>query len=91
MPTTFCYPSRPEARQHFCYGGGSRETAGFRYRELLDPEGRASAQTLASERLMTPEYASPEQIRGDQVTTSSDVYSMGVVLYEFSPESAHLN
>ena len=33
-------------------------------------------------RALTPEYASPEQVRGDRVSTASDVYSLGVVLYE---------
>src|SRR5207237_1162371 len=31
---------------------------------------------------MTPEYASPEQVRGESMTTASDVYSLGVVLYQ---------
>lgn len=33
-------------------------------------------------RPMTPEYASPEQIRGDPITTATDIYSLGVVLYK---------
>jgi tetratricopeptide (TPR) repeat protein len=45
----------------------------------LDPDEAPTATLLP---MMTPEYASPEQVRGEVVTTASDVYSLGVVLYE---------
>jgi serine/threonine protein kinase/tetratricopeptide (TPR) repeat protein len=38
--------------------------------------------TVTGLRLLTPEYASPEQVEGRHATTASDVYSLGVVLYE---------
>lgn len=39
-------------------------------------------ETRTALRVMTPEYASPEQVRGLRVTTATDIYSLGVVLYE---------
>lgn len=55
----------------------------FGIARLLSPDLLAdeSERTVSLLRVMTPEYASPEQIRGDAVTTTSDVYSLGVVLY----------
>ena len=56
----------------------------FGIAKLLDPELAAETidMTMTAMRLMTPEYASPEQVRGDQVTPASDIYSLGVLLYE---------
>jgi serine/threonine-protein kinase len=54
----------------------------FGIAKLLDPELESAPQTRTAERLMTPEYASPEQIRGEPITTATDVYGLGVLLYE---------
>ena len=42
----------------------------------------SASLTVTGERVMTLQYASPEQIRGDPITTASDVHALGVLLYE---------
>ena len=56
----------------------------FGIAKLLNPGSNAQgySETATAVRLMTPEYASPEQARGANVSTATDVYSLGVVLYE---------
>ncbi|MBK7705175.1 MAG: protein kinase [Acidobacteria bacterium] len=54
----------------------------FGIAKTLGEEPGATALTGTLNRVLTPEYASPEQVRGDEITTAGDVYSLGVVLYE---------
>jgi serine/threonine-protein kinase len=61
---------------------GAPKLLDFGIAKLLAPDGTEAAQTRTVDRMMTPEYASPEQVRGDSITTSTDVYALGVLLYE---------
>jgi serine/threonine-protein kinase len=57
----------------------------FGIAKLLDPatvQAHDAPLTRTGIFLMTPEYAAPEQVRGEVVTTATDVYALGVVLYE---------
>ena len=62
---------------------GEPKLLDFGIAKLIDPQTEeAGEQTMTLQRVMTPEYASPEQVQDKEVTTASDIYSLGVVLYE---------
>ncbi len=80
---------------------GTPKLLDFGVAKLLDPGAPRGEETVAALRPMTPNYASPEQVRGEQITTTTDVYSLGAVFYElmtgvrahrftsFSPTEVH--
>lgn len=73
---------------------GEPKLLDFGIARLLEPgdDGTAAAlaETAADHRRLTPAYASPEQVRGEPITTASDIYALGAVLYELlTRESPH--
>ena len=58
---------------------GEPKLLDFGIAKLLDP---GSSHTQTGFMALTPDYASPEQVRGQPITTASDVYSLGVILYQ---------
>src|SRR5262249_36906225 len=62
---------------------GQLKLLDFGIAKLIDPllEGEEADVTRATVRAMTPEYAAPEQVRQRPVSTATDVYALGVLLY----------
>ncbi len=64
-------------------GEGQVKLLDFGIAKALDPlEGNDGHTTIGGVRPFTPNYASPEQVRGDPVSTATDIYSLGVLLYQ---------
>lgn len=60
---------------------GTPKLLDFGISKLVSPD-EDNIQTETELRALTPAYASPEQIRGEPISTASDIYSLGVILYE---------
>jgi serine/threonine protein kinase len=61
---------------------GAPKLLDFGISKVLTPEAAEEIGTATQLGMMTPAYASPEQILGKRIGTASDIYSLGVILYE---------
>ena len=68
----------------FITDDGEPKLLDFGIAKILSPgaESGAAAATMTGAWALTPDYASPEQVRGEPITTATDIYSLGAVLYE---------
>ena len=66
----------------FVDGEGQVKLLDFGIAKLLADDSALPGRTLTGEQLLTPEYAAPEQRAGASVTTATDVYALGCVLFE---------
>ncbi|HLK64938.1 MAG TPA: serine/threonine-protein kinase [Bryobacteraceae bacterium] len=62
--------------------GGDPKLLDFGIARLMEDGSGAIAQTVTSAVMLTPDYASPEQVKGEPAGISSDIYSLGAILYE---------
>ncbi|MEO5561018.1 MAG: serine/threonine-protein kinase [Dokdonella sp.] len=60
---------------------GETKLLDFGIAKLVDAE-QSHGRTATQSRMMTPEYAAPEQVLGEPITTATDVYAIGVLVYE---------
>jgi tetratricopeptide (TPR) repeat protein/tRNA A-37 threonylcarbamoyl transferase component Bud32 len=64
-------------------GDGNPKLLDFGISKLLTFDGSNNSETITQGvRMLTPDYASPEQIRGEPITAAADVYSLGAILFE---------
>jgi tetratricopeptide (TPR) repeat protein len=62
--------------------GGDPKLLDFGIARLIEEDSAAGAQTMTMAAMMTPDYASPEQVKGEPAGVASDIYSLGAILFE---------